>query len=586
MSAAGASPFSAFVEAADAVAATRSKLRKREALAGYLRTLTDDEVRTACAFASARPLPGADDRLGLGWVQFSAALASVTGLAAQRFEESYLRHSDLGDVTGELMSARPRPARPLSLAEVQEAFRAVAESASGEQRAARLAALLERATADEARYIAKILQRDLRIGLREGLLEEAVAEAFGASLADVRRSAMLLGDIGAAAALARHGRLAAARLQVGMPLRFMLASPVADAEEVMRRVGGEAWVEDKYDGVRAQLHAGPDGTRLFSRDLKDVTRSFPEVVTAAAGLGRQLVLDGELLAYRQGGVLAFQDLQQRLGRVTPSEELLERIPVVFVAFDLLHVDGRDVLDEPLSERRRSLEALELPERTADRLLYAHLVHARSGEDLERLFEEAQARRNEGLMIKDPRSTYQPGRRGMGWLKLKRALTTLDCVVTGVEWGHGKRRAVLSDYTFAVRDTANDRLVTIGKAYTGLTDAEIARMTEYFKSITIRDFGRFRTVVPEIVIEVAFDLIQRSNRHRSGFALRFPRIVRIRDDKSPDQIDTLEQVEALHRALGGGRVLLADASGGRTQRIAAGSDGRSDDRLSTSLESAR
>ncbi|MDQ3881319.1 MAG: ATP-dependent DNA ligase [Chloroflexota bacterium] len=558
--------FGAFADAADAVAATTSKLRKRAALAEYLRTLDDADLRVACTFLAAKPLPGADDRLGLGWVQVSAALTGLAGVDADLFGESYLRHSDIGDVAAELLQRRAPEPPPLVLGDVATAFEEIARAAGAEARATRLADLFRRADAREARYIAKVLQRDLRIGLREGLLEEAVAAAFEVPLGELRRAVMLVGEIGAAASLARAGKLAVARLELGRPLRFMLASPVEDADEVMRRVGEEAWVEDKYDGVRAQLHAAPGGATLFSRDLREVTRSFPEVVSAGAALDRRIVLDGELLAYREGAALAFKDLQHRLGRVAPDEALRERVPVVFVAFDLLHLDGRDLLDEPLRDRRAALESLDLPERSGERLLYTHLVQARSAEEVDRLFDDAQARRNEGLMIKDPESTYQPGRRGLGWLKLKRALATLDCVVVGVEWGHGKRRAVLSDYTFAVRDEANDRLVTIGKAYTGLTDAEIAEYTERFKQLTIRDFGRFRSVVPEVVVEIAFDLIHRSNRHKSGFALRFPRIVRIRDDKSPDEVDTLERVEALHDALAGGRVLLAEGVAGRTRGI--------------------
>ena len=258
----------------------------------------------------------------------------------------------------------------------------------------------------------------------------------------------------------------------------MLASPVADADEVMRRVGDEAWIEDKYDGIRAQLHVEAGGTpRLFSRDLNDVTRSFPEIAEAASALrdAAPLVIDGELVPWREGSVLDFASLQTRLGRVRPSPELLAEVPVVLVAFDLLHHAGRDLLEEPLRERRAALEALALPDRTGERLLRSHLATARPSAEVDRHFDDARERRNEGLMVKDPDSTYQPGRRGLGWLKLKKALATLDCVVVGVEWGHGKRRGVLSDYTFAVRETDEPgaRLLTIGKAYTGLTDAEIA-----------------------------------------------------------------------------------------------------------------
>jgi DNA ligase-1 len=351
----------------------------------------------------------------------------------------------------------------------------------------------------------------------------------------------------------------------------MLATPVADADEVMRRVGEEAWIEDKYDGIRAQLHLDDDCVpRLFSRDLNDITVSFPEVAASASGLGHRLVIDGELVPYRAGSVLDFASLQTRLGRVNPSAELQAQVPVVLVAFDLLHLDGRDLLEDQLRERRAALEALDLPGRTGERFLLSHLASARTADEVEAQFDDARERRNEGLMVKDPGSVYQPGRRGLGWLKLKKALATLDCVVVGVEWGHGKRRGVLSDYTFAVRQTDDPAapLLTIGKAYTGLTDAEIATMTEHFKEITLRDFGRYRTVAPEVVVEIAFDRIMRSGRHTSGFAMRFPRIVRIRDDKTPAEIDTLETVERLFGEQASGRILLATGERGETERIAA------------------
>ena len=335
-------------------------------------------------------------------------------------------------------------------------------------------------------------------------------------------------------------------------------------------------IEDKYDGIRAQLHVRDDGSaRLFSRDLNDVTRSFPEIEGAAASLAGDapLVLDGELVPWRAGSVLDFAALQTRLGRVRPSAELLDEVPIALVAFDLIHHAGKDLLESPLRERRAALDALRLPERTDERMLLSHLGSAGSAVEVDRFFDEARERRNEGLMVKDPGSMYQPGRRGLGWLKLKKAFATLDCVVVGVEWGHGKRRGVLSDYTFAVResDAPEARLLTIGKAYTGLTDLEIAEMTERFQRITLRDFGRYRTVVPEVVVEIAFDRLMRSGRHRSGFAMRFPRIVRVRDDKTPAEIDTMASVEQLFAEQASGRILLATGARGETERIAAAGD---------------
>src|SRR6188472_542273 len=564
-------PFAMLAETAAAVGATRSKNAKRDLLATYLRGLPPKDLAVATVFFAGRPLLDPAARLGLGWVQQGAALAAASGATEDALREAYLRHSDFGDAAAELLAGGA--ARPLTVADVANAFVAIAASGSADDRVRLMSELFARSTTDEARFIGRLASRETRIGLREGLLEEAVAAAFDVDLAVVRRAHMLTGEIGETALLAREGRLADAALHVGRPIRFMLASPVADAAEVMRRVGEEGWIEDKYDGIRAQLHLDEHGKpRLFSRDLNEVSRSFPEIVEAAGArrAAAPLVIDGELVPWREGSVLDFASLQTRLGRVRPSKELLAEVPVVLVAFDLLHRSGDDLLEVPLRERRAALEALGLPEMTAERMLLSHLATVRSVAEVDRHFDDARERHNEGLMVKDPGSTYQPGRRGLGWLKLKKALATLDCVVVGVEWGHGKRRGVLSDYTFAVRETDDpeSRLLTIGKAYTGLTDAEIASMTEYFQSVTLTDHGRYRTVVPEVVVEIAFDRIMRSARHRSGYAMRFPRIVRIREDKTPTEIDTMATVEALFGEQASGRILLATGARGETERIAA------------------
>lgn len=565
--------FAELAATALAVGETRSKNAKRDLLAAYLRGLEPGDLAAAAAFFAGRPLSDPTAKLGMGWVQQGAALAAASGADEASLREAYLRHSDFGDAAAELLGPREPSKPPLTVMDVAAAFGAIAAATSAQRRIALFTALFERASAEEARFVGRVSSRETRIGLREGLLEEAIASAYGAELDSVRRAHMLTGEIGETALLARDGRLAEAALHIGRPIRFMLASPVADSAEVMRRVAGEAWIEDKYDGIRAQLHVHGDGaTQLFSRDLNDVTRSFPEVVGSAETLGADgpLVIDGELVPWREGAVLDFASLQTRLGRVKPSDDLLREVPVVMVTFDLLHHAGEDLLGAPLRTRRERLEGLRLPERTGERLLYAHLATARSAEQVDRHFDDARERRNEGLMVKDPESTYQPGRRGLGWLKLKKALATLDCVVVGVEWGHGKRRAVLSDYTFAVRESEEPKagLLTIGKAYTGLTGAEIVAMTERFMAITLRDHGRYRTVVPEVVVEIAFDRIMRSSRHRSGFAMRFPRIVRIRDDKTPAEIDRLATVEELFAAQASGRILLATGAGGETERIAA------------------
>ncbi len=375
----------------------------------------------------------------------------------------------------------------------------------------------------------------------------------------------MTGEIGRTAVLAREDRLAEATLGLFRPLKSMLASPAEDAAEIFERLGPVVWVEDKYDGIRAQLHRRGDEVRIYSRDLHDVTGQFPEVAQGAVGLDWDGVLDGEILAWKDGVVLPFLQLQARLGRKAPSAAIRAEIPVIYVAWDLLAVAeaGRPVvalLDAPLRERRARLESLGLP-LAADGGVFAlsHLTTADSTDALEAAFTEARARRNEGLLVKDPDSPYSPGRRGFGWLKMKKALATLDCVVVGVEVGHGKRHGVLSDYTFAVRDERTDALVTIGKAYSGLTDAELAEMTRWFDAHTLSHHGRYRVVEPTVVVEVAFDVIMRSSRHRSGFALRFPRIARLRDDKTAADIDTLATVEAVFEGLQSGAEHLVTAS---------------------------
>ena len=567
-------------EIAERVAGTARTSEKTALLARYLAELPDQELRPAAIFLSGRPFPEVDQRsLGLGWATMAAAVSHLADAPAGALGAAYDRSSDLGTAVADVLSLRPvqpDPEAAPALSDVAEAFSAIEAAPGAAAKGAVFAALLTRCDPLAAKFVVKILTGDLRIGLREGLLEAAIAQAFDRPQPLVSRAGMLTGDMGETAVLARAGLLGEARLRLLHPLRFMLASPAEDAAEILTRLGPQVWVEDKYDGIRAQLHRRGSEVRLYSREMHDISDQFPEIVAASEDLAWDGILDGEILAYADGRVLPFLTLQARLGRKDPGTEVLADVPVIYVAFDLLAAGPRSdlngaeglqpLLEVPLAQRRIRLEALDLPLVTdGGRFALSHLVTADSVEALDRFFGEARARRNEGLMVKDPESVYSPGRRGLGWLKMKRALATIDCLVVGVEVGHGKRHAVLSDYTFAVRDEATERLVTIGKAYTGLTDAEIADMTAWFEAHTVRRLGRFRQVEPTVVIEVAFDVIQRSTRHESGFALRFPRIVRIRTDKGPAQIDTLAAVERLYRELQNGAEYLVTADARRIPR---------------------
>jgi DNA ligase-1 len=304
-------------------------------------------------------------------------------------------------------------------------------------------------------------------------------------------------------------------------------------------------VEDKYDGIRAQAHVDEEEVRLFSRTLDDITHGYPEIVASLRGVGKGLVLDGELIAVDPEvprRARPFAALQRRLGRKSPSIEMMSQVPAAFVAYDVLAASGTLVIQNSWRERRSLLEALTWRGAAA---FLAPFASVSTAEALERAFEQARAAGNEGIIAKEPGSPYAPGRRGKTWIKLKRALATLDVVVTGVERGHGRRNGVLSDFTFAVRASETDpTLLNVGKAYNGLTDLEIVELTERFRSITTQQFGRFHAVRPEVVLEVTFDIVQKSTRHKAGYALRFPRIVRVRDDKPAHEIDTLQRVREL------------------------------------------
>ena len=559
-------------ELADRVAATSRTSEKTSLLADYFAALPPEDLPTAAVFLTGRPFAEADQRAtGLGWAAIASAVAAIAGVGRDALGEAYDRSSDLGRAVQDVLTDADHHAPAeggSSLQDVAAAYAAI-EAASGlARKGALFTALLERCDPLTAKYVVKVLGGDLRIGLREGLVEAAIARAFGHPLDAVKWAGMLVGDIGRTALLARDGRLDAAALTLFHPIKFMLASPAEDAEEILGRLGTPVWVEDKYDGIRAQLHRAGDEVRLYSRDLHDVSGQFPEVADGARDLAWDGILDGEILAYRDGTVLPFIALQNRLGRKNPSAAIRAEVPVIFVAFDVLGLGIRDgtvepLLKTPLAERRRRLDELALP--LADeggRFALSNLVRVDDADGLEAAFASARGRRNEGLMVKDPASTYSPGRRGYGWLKMKKALATIDCVVVGVEVGHGKRHGVLSDYTFAVRDDERDALVTIGKAYSGLTDAEIAEMTRWFEAHTLQRFGRYRLVEPAVVVEVAFDVIVRSNRHQSGFSLRFPRIARLRPDKDPREIDTLHTVRSIYEGLQHGAEQLVTA-GART-----------------------
>jgi len=433
----------------------------------------------------------------------------------------------------------------VSVLDVDSQLRQLSRERKAAAKGAIVAGLLRSSSPVEGKYLLKTLSGGLRIGADVTTVEEAIAQAFGADREAVARARRNCGDIGEPARAARDGRLSEIRFRLFHPIGFMLATPIEVAEEVADELPLLA-VEDKYDGIRAHAHKAGARVALFSRTLDDVTAQFPEIAESLARVPGSFLLDGEVLAWRDGRPESFFRLQRRLGRKAPAPEVLAEFPAAFMAYDCLAREDRPLFEEAWTNRRRELEAVA----AGGGLLVSPVFRAETPAELDRLFDEARARGNEGLMCKRLDSTYQAGKRGRAWRKYKKALATLDVVVTAVQQGNGKRAGMLSDYTFAVRD--GDRFVNIGKAYSGLTDDEIRKMGSEFRKITIGKYGPVRAVEPQVVLEVSFDSIQKSTRHKSGYALRFPRIVRLRPDKTAAEADTLETVAERYEKLVGGQ----------------------------------
>jgi DNA ligase-1 len=541
-----------FVQTADAVGATTKKTEKLRSMVAFFRSLSTLDAALAARFFSAQPFAAHDERtLGVGGKLLSRVIAQAAGQAGENLSTAYRKHGDLGDMAEELLRHKNQNA-DMPLADVQTLFEQLSAARVQIQKADLLSKAFARASVGDVKYITKIITGDLRIGCKESLVEEAVAKTFGQPLPEVRRANMTTGDIAETLTLAAENKLATAVVRLFHPIGFMLAAPVETAADLFGQALAEEpspalLVEEKYDGIRAQVHKDKDGrVRIFSRTLDEIVE-FPELIPPISSLPGELILDGEILGWRGERPLPFTELQKRLGRKRVDMWMQHDIPVKFVAFDILYQDGKLLLDEPLAVRKNFLS--EVLRNVPHAIRLAGIKECRTSQEVSSVFRAALTAGHEGIVSKLAESPYTPGRRGGFWFKLKEPFATLDVVVTAVEYGHGKRHRVLSDYTFAIRH--GEVFLNIGKAYSGLTDAEISEYTQYFLQHTIEDEGYRRIVEPTVVLEVAFNNIQKSARHESGYALRFPRIVRIRTDKRVSEIDTLETVAELFARLGAG-----------------------------------
>ena len=522
----------------------------------YLSSLNDESLSIAVLFFSNRIFPrGSKFTLNIGFSIIMQVLSEIASLDPNQIQQIYLRHGDIGALSEYAVSKKHMASlfqqQALTLSSVHDRLERIADaigSGSGKEKKNILKGLLTNSSPLEAKYLIKIINGEMRIGLTESLVEIGVSKAFNQELKDVREAMLVSGDISQVALLAKRNLLSTAVIKPLTPISYMLADVMFTAEEIINYYQKPLICEYKYDGIRAQMHKFGQQVRLFSRKLADVTNSFPELVNAAR-LTRSFplqdidfILDGEVLAFQNGKPLHFQQLQKRPRRKNITEQIMTDIPLVYVVFDIMYFNKEHIFKKSTRERKEILSNISFEEP----IIKSDYKVVDSNEKIIAMYEKSREIGHEGLVLKDLDTQYHPGKRGRHWIKLKRELDTIDAVILIAEYGHGKRADLLSDYTFAVKaDSNSNQLRSIGKAYSGLNDDEIDEMTKNLRSIMIKDEGYRIMVKPHIVLEIAFDSIQKSERHHSGFALRFPRIKNIRRDKDVADIDTFQKVKQIY-----------------------------------------
>ncbi len=514
------SSFSELAELCRSLEATSSRNAKVRLLSEYLRRLSPGDAKIATYLLLGLP-PDVRGRrpLSVGWSTISEALN-------QRPTSTLVQE-------------------PLTLQDLWSSLRAIASMEGSGSRARRVAVLqsiFQRCSRDELEWVLRILSGEMRHGVNHGLMLEAVAFMTGADPEFVRRVDMLVNDIGELVRLAVAGELRGVELRLFQPVRPMLAEMCDRVEDAITIHGGVTSLEPKYDGVRVQIHLEGQRVRIYTRRLTDITERVPDVVEIVRGAvsAGSAVLDGEVVAVDETGrAMPFQETMRRVGRERDVLEAVRRLPLKLWIFDALYIDGEVLIDKPYEERRRRLESIVKQDILAPRLVVRDPATAE--EFLKRVLEQG----HEGVVAKDLRSIYTPGRRGAKWLKLKPA-DRLDVVIVAAEWGHGRRKGWLSNYHLAVLDEETGSFAVVGKTFKGLTDEEFQQMTERLLSIKTGETEWGVTVRPEIVVEVAYNEIQKSPHYESGLALRFARIVRIRSDKGPLEVDTLQRLRTLYQ----------------------------------------
>jgi len=547
--------FRLLAELCERLEATKKRLLMIDAVADFLKRLDPEEVEPAVAMILGRPFPRRSQQtLDVSWATLSGIIERIAGVEREEFWQAFSKSGDIGSATKAVLenSKTRRQAvlfeRALTIVEVRRDFSAIAETSGTGSRGKKerlMEALFSLASPVEAKYLVRIFIGEMRTGFHEGLMEQTAAKAFDIPLVDVQKASMITGDVGeVASVLKAEGREGLGRIgfEVFRPVQLMLAQMADNVEEALKEHGGKTAFEYKYDGARVQIHKASDEVKIFSRRLTDATGSLPEIVEAVITnvVAREAILEGEVVAVdSSGSPIPFQHLMRRFKRVHAIKESAEQIPLKLYLFDVLYLDGESLISFPYSHRRQKLSEI------AGKILLATQIVTENVAIAKPFLGEALAAGHEGLMAKDVNSAYTPGIRGKRWLKIKPVLEPLDLVIVAAEYGYGRRHGWLSDYYLAAREAKTGEFVEVGKTFKGLTDAEIIEMTRRLKETATRETTVRVSVVPTIVVEVAYNEIQRSPKYKCEMALRFARITRIREDKNAEDADTIQRVKEIY-----------------------------------------
>jgi DNA ligase-1 len=544
----------------DELSAHSSRLKKIDIIAGFLRQASENDIEIVCTFLTGRIFPAWDTRdIGIAGKTVVKVLTNISGKSDEEIVESYRDTGHLGLTAEQILKKKVAVSlaafeEALTVTELYHQFEEMAATmgkGSAQKKQRMLARLLSRATPREAYYIVSLAMRNLLIGSKEGVTEDAIARSFDVAPDAVRRAWMLTNDIGLVARIAKADGLRglqALNIEPMRPVRPMLAQNVAGASEALGVMGGKAAFETKYDGARIQVHKAGPNIKLFSRKMEDLTDALPDICAAVkqSVQADSVILDCEAIAVDKvaGTVIPFQNVLNRLRRKYKVKELSDQIPMQLRPFDILYLNGSSLVDDAFVERRAILEKVVLP--LDAQCKPSELKVLDNPDAVGAFFTQSIEAGHEGLMAKDLNADYSPGIRGRKMVKLKETLESLDLVVIAAEYGHGRKAGWITSYELAARDEQNERWAAIGRVASGASDEQLRELTEEIKPLVVSEHGRVVDLEPQIVLEVKFNEIQKSPNYASGYALRFPRIVRIRDDKGPDDVETLERIESLYR----------------------------------------